>query len=88
MEIFTGFSPNNDGVNDFFTIQNIENFPQNSLEVFNRWGNRVYRQENYQNDWDGTFDNLILPDGVYFYLLTITSGDTQDVRSGYLDIVR
>ena len=88
MEIFTGFSPNNDGVNDFFTIQNIENFPQNSLEVFNRWGNRVYRQENYQNDWDGTFDNLILPDGVYFYLLTITTGDTQDVRSGYLDIVR
>ncbi len=88
MEIFTGFSPNNDGVNDFFTIQNIENFPQNSLEVYNRWGNRVYRQDNYQNDWGGTFDNLILPDGVYFYMLKITNGETQDVYSGYLEIVR
>ena len=88
MEIFTGFSPNNDGVNDFFTINNIENFPQNSLEVFNRWGNRVYRQENYQNDWGGTFDNLILPDGVYFYLLKINNGDAQDIHSGYLEIVR
>ncbi len=89
MEIFTGFSPNNDGVNDFFTIKNIENFPQNSLEVFNRWGNRVYRQENYQNDWGGTFENLILPDGVYFYILKINNdNDAQDVHSGYLEIVR
>ena len=50
LEIPTGFSPNGDGVNDLFVIRGVE--PLNaSLQVFNRWGNKVYASNNYQNQW-------------------------------------
>jgi len=84
--IFTGFSPNGDGVNDYFTIQGIEAFPNNQLLIFNRWGNEVYTKQGYLNDWDGTWNNRkLLPDGTYFYVLE----DGQGKRySGYIQIHR
>jgi len=87
-EVFTGFSPNGDGMNDVFTIQNIESFPDNSIEIFNRWGNRVFRKEKYDNTWGGSFDNVLLPDGTYFYLLRVMVEGKQEVRSGYVEIIR
>ncbi|RMG88767.1 MAG: hypothetical protein D6714_00135, partial [Bacteroidetes bacterium] len=83
--IFSGFSPNNDGINDFFTIQGIERMTTNKLIVFNRWGNEVYRAENYRNDWDGTFDGKDLPDGTYFYIFEDDEGRKV---SGYVQILR
>ena len=70
-----GFSPNGDGVNDKFVIEN-SGFKRLSLEVFNRWGNRVYRSNNYQNDWDGRCTEGIsigqdLPEGTYFYIVIV-----------------
>ncbi len=65
------FSPNGDGVNDTWTIKNIENFPDNKIEIFNRWGKRCYYKKNYTNDWRGTFNNNPLPDGVYYYIVKI-----------------
>jgi gliding motility-associated-like protein len=61
--VFNGFSPNDDGVNETFFIDGLENFPENNLCIFNRWGNQVYLVDNYQNDWDGTWDGKPLPDG-------------------------
>ena len=49
-EISNIFTPNGDGLNDFFFIKNLEQFPNSKLEVFNRWGNLVYSDNNYQND--------------------------------------
>lgn len=66
------FSPNNDGFNDTFVIMNLENYPNNSLKVFNRWGEVVFKAEPYMNDWDGLnnqdplMDNKCT-DGVYFF---------------------
>ena len=66
------FSPNDDGFNDTFIILNLENYPTNSLKVFNRWGEVVYKAEPYLNDWNGinnqdpVMDNKCT-DGVYFY---------------------
>ncbi len=77
LEIFNGFSPNGDGMNDFFVIQGIQAFPNNKLMIFNRWGNRVFEAVNYQNDWDGKWDGNDLPDGTYFYLLEFGNGETQ-----------
>ncbi len=65
------FSPNGDGVNDTWTIKNIENFPDNKIEIFNRWGKRCYYKKNYTNDWSGSFNNNPLPDGVYYYIVKI-----------------
>jgi gliding motility-associated-like protein len=67
------FSPNFDGFNDKYTILNVENWPGNSLKVFNRWGELVFQAEPYLNDWDGTNNsgNAIMDkkctDGVYFF---------------------
>ncbi|MFK7936279.1 MAG: gliding motility-associated C-terminal domain-containing protein [Saprospiraceae bacterium] len=75
--IHTGFSPNDDGINDKFTIQNIEDFPNSTLVVYNRWGLRVYRSDNYNNNeaWEGTFEQQLLPDGVYYYFLDRSDGE-------------
>ncbi|MEM9819519.1 MAG: gliding motility-associated C-terminal domain-containing protein, partial [Bacteroidota bacterium] len=83
--VFTGFSPNGDGVNDTFKIQGIEAFPNNRLLIFNRWGNEVYNKEGYLNDWDGTWKNKLLPDGTYFYVLEDGEGKSY---SGYVQIHR
>jgi len=90
LEVYTGFSPNGDGMNDVFTIKNLDSYPENSLEIFNRWGNRVYRKENYTNDWDGSYDNILLPDGIYFYILKAkaTVNGKQEIRSGYVEMIR
>ncbi|UPT67637.1 MAG: gliding motility-associated C-terminal domain-containing protein [Sphingobacteriales bacterium JAD_PAG50586_3] len=64
------FTPNKDGINDNF---NIENLPDNSLlTVYNRWGASVYQSNNYNNDWTGES----LSDGVYYYILTLPSGNS------------
>lgn len=68
-----GISPNGDGINDALVFTNLEYFSPATLKVFNRWGNVVYENDNYQNDWKGTnrFTNEDLPDGTYFYQLSL-----------------
>ncbi|MFK7932073.1 MAG: gliding motility-associated C-terminal domain-containing protein [Saprospiraceae bacterium] len=83
--INTGFSPNDDGVNDTFFIRNVESFVGNELFIFNRWGNQVFRMQNYDNSWTGKFGTLDLPDGTYFYLFR--PGDGSEL-SGWLAIAR
>ncbi|HSI91291.1 MAG TPA: gliding motility-associated C-terminal domain-containing protein, partial [Adhaeribacter sp.] len=56
-------TPNNDGLNDAFFISNLKWYPQNELQIFNRWGSLVYQKSNYQNNWKG--ENL--SSGVYYY---------------------
>ncbi len=64
------FSPNGDGVNDFFYVEGISRYPELSLVVFDRFGAEVYRTEHYNNDWFGTGKSgNNLPMGDYFYIL-------------------
>jgi len=84
-----GFSPNNDGVNDKFVIENFGT-KRMSLEVFNRWGNRVYHNTDYKNDWeaksnDGVVVGQYLPDGTYYY---VVSFDNAERRTGFITIHR
>ena len=83
--IYTGLSPNGDGVNDLFKTQGSEAFPNSNLLIFNRWGNEVYNKEGYLIDWDGTWNNKHLPDGTYFYVLEDGEGKSY---SGYVQIHR
>ncbi|MEM8906977.1 MAG: gliding motility-associated C-terminal domain-containing protein [Bacteroidota bacterium] len=85
LKIFNAFSPNGDTTNPFFRIDGIENFPNHELFVYNRWGNLVLEARDYQNDWDGTWDGLDLPDGTYFYVFDDGEGN---VLSGYVYLSR
>lgn len=58
-------SPNNDGINDVWEIQEIDKFPQNKLVIYNRWGQKVYEAQDYQNNWNGSN----VGDGTYYYIL-------------------
>ncbi|MES2762675.1 MAG: choice-of-anchor L domain-containing protein [Bacteroidota bacterium] len=62
-------TPNGDGVNDFFRINGLENFPGSSLTVFNRWGNKIYNSDDYKNDWAPD-----VSDGTYFYIVNVSDG--------------
>lgn len=89
LTFFNGFSPNGDGVNDFWEIRGIESLPNNVLSIFNRWGNQVLKIEGYTNDvaWGGDWEGLDLPDGIYFYLLE--HGNEQgDQSSGWIMVSR
>lgn len=86
-----GFSPDGDGINDVYTIDGIEKFPNNHLRIFNRWGGMVFEEVGYKNTWKGTAETGIgigngetLPTGTYFYVLELESG--KPVISGYLYI--
>lgn len=84
--IFDGFSPNEDGVNDHFTIYGLSNYPGHLLRIYNRWGNLVFEAVNYQNNWDGRYRSLHLPDGTYFYVLDLNDGEKP--RSGFVQLHR
>jgi gliding motility-associated-like protein len=68
-------TPNGDGKNDKWIITGIENYPENSVMVFNRWGDKIRSftgYDNQSNSWDGTnWQNDPVPDGTYFYIINI-----------------
>jgi gliding motility-associated-like protein len=77
-----GFSPNNDGVNDTFSIPNIDFvYPKYTLEIYNRYGNLLFSGNKNKPTWDGSDSNSnnaarsIVPNGVYFYVINYNKGD-------------
>jgi gliding motility-associated-like protein len=67
-----GFSPNGDGINDVWSIYGLDEYPLNMVEVFDKWGDFVYKKSHYENDWNGTKSGGgPLPDGTYYYLIKL-----------------
>jgi gliding motility-associated-like protein len=60
-------TPNDDGQNDTWKVNNINQIAGCDVKIYNRWGEMVYQTNDYNNDWGGTRNNEPLPDGVYFY---------------------
>ncbi|MCH2197213.1 MAG: gliding motility-associated C-terminal domain-containing protein [Flavobacteriales bacterium] len=92
IEVPDAFSPNSDGINDFFEIPNLYKYPNNSIKIFNRWGALVYEASPYQNDWDGRSDHPAtvgdeLPVGTYYYILDL-GVDHLEVVTGYIFLKR
>ena len=82
-------TPNNDGTNDNFTVTCLRDpnaFPDNEMQIFNRWGDKVYEATPYTNSWDGTWRNSALPPGTYFYCLKLTPD--SEAETGYVTIIR
>lgn len=90
---YNEISPNQDGINDYFEISCIQNYPQTKLEIYNRYGSLVYKNNNYDNTFNGyanvsgTFGGKELPSGTYFYTLQFSDGVTAK-KSGWLYIMR
>jgi gliding motility-associated-like protein len=79
-------TPDGNGVNDTWQIFNIETYGTCNVRVVDRWGKQVYRQDNYQNDWQGVSGRDVLPDGTYYYIITFR--DSREVYKGALTILR
>lgn len=87
-------SPNGDGVNDFLMIDNMDESPNNSLRIFNRFGQKVFEKINYTNEFRGDSNtgslvmsqDIGLPEGVYYYLVTLDDLNLQ--YTGYLFLDR
>ena len=85
-----GISPNGDGLNDVFVIENLLSFyPAATLVLYNRWGDEIWNSFGpYQNNWFGTnLQDELLPDGTYFYVLDYRDGNLEP-RQGFLAIYR
>ncbi len=78
-------TPNEDGKNDFFTVKNIDLYPQNDLKVFDKSGTIVYAQKNYRNEWKGDRNGMALPTGTYYYLFELGPG--QEKFKGFVLIL-
>ncbi|WP_339608276.1 Ig-like domain-containing protein [uncultured Roseivirga sp.] len=68
------FTPNNDGMNDFWVIEDIKDNPVNEVKVFTQSGKMVFSAKDYQNDWAGKFEDSVLPSGTYYYEINISNG--------------
>lgn len=98
--IYNAVSPNGDGYNDYFIIDNIERFPNNTVEIYNRWGVRVFETNNY-NSTGNVFRGIsegrvtvdkksLLPTGTYYYIINYEYIDENGTRmvkkAGYLHL--
>ncbi|MEO6884389.1 MAG: choice-of-anchor L domain-containing protein [Bacteroidia bacterium] len=75
------FTPNGDNVNDYFVIQNLERHPDSRLIIYDRWGKKVFEDDNYHNEWNGSD----LSDGTYYYILDVPNDKTM---KGFVTILR
>jgi gliding motility-associated-like protein len=80
-------TPNGDEMNDSLIFPCLETmYPENKVMIFNRWGDKVYEKEGYQNDWNGTYKNRPLPAGAYYYTLQLEPGG--EPMKGFFTLVR
>ncbi len=83
----TIITPNDDGLNDELRIPCLaDNNTESEIMVFNEWGDKIYFAKPYRNNWRGTYKNLSLPDGTYFYIFKLTAA--TDAQKGYITIFR
>ncbi|MBX7051089.1 MAG: gliding motility-associated C-terminal domain-containing protein [Flavobacteriales bacterium] len=71
--IYNTFTPNGDGINDSFRIKYIERFPNCQIEIFDRWGQSIFKSVGYAQPWDGTYKGREIPTGPYYYVIELNS---------------
>ncbi|MCZ2276901.1 MAG: gliding motility-associated C-terminal domain-containing protein [Bacteroidia bacterium] len=85
----SAFTPNKDGMNDTWKMES--SFVKSaSINIFNRWGQLIFHSDNKNFEWDGTFRNIPVPEGSYFYTINlIPYSDTENIlRSGVIQLIR
>jgi gliding motility-associated-like protein len=86
--VYNGFTPDGDGLNDNWIIENIGNFSNNTVTIFNRWGTKIWNTVNYNNTdnvWNGkTQGGTDLPSGTYFYVIELDNGN--GIKKGWVEL--
>ena len=72
----TGFTPDNDMVNDTWEIIGIDQYPDCQVDIFNKWGNKIFSSKGYNEFWDGTYNGKPLPISTYYYVIVLNDGST------------
>lgn len=80
------FTPNNDGINDTWNIKYLDSYPDVIVEVFNRYGEKIYYSKGYSIPWDGRYRSTDLPIGTYYYIISPGSGRSK--TAGPITIIR
>ncbi len=83
-----GFSPNQDGINDRWELPCIMRYDAHEVQVFNRWGQRVFFSQEYRQNWEGEVNGAPLADGTYFYVILLEYQGRRQEWKGTLSIVR
>lgn len=84
----TGFTPNSDGRNDTWVIDYIELFPECVVEVYNRWGDQLFRSVGYKQPWDGKYRDGYVPVGTYYYVIDLKDERFPEAYTGPLTVIR
>jgi len=71
--VYNTFTPNGDGINDTWRIKDIERFANCQVEVFDRWGQSIFKSVGYSQQWDGTYKGRFLPTAAYYYIIELNS---------------
>jgi gliding motility-associated-like protein len=80
------FTPNGDGVNDTWNLLFLQGYPKATVNILNRWGDKMYSSIGYAVPWDGKYKGALLPGGTYYYV--INPKDGQPVMSGWVALIR
>jgi gliding motility-associated-like protein len=88
VKISSGFSPNGDGKNDLWIIDYIDQFPNNTVEIFNRWGEQLFYSQGYETPFNGNFRGKDLPVGTYYYIIKLNHPAYPKPYTGPLTIFR
>ncbi len=84
-DIMNLFTPNNDGINDYWVLPDMDEWGKCDVRIFNRWGKQVFADDNYDNLWDGTSNGNPLPEGAYYFVIKTQNEGTI---KGTVNIVR
>ncbi|SDJ78054.1 gliding motility-associated C-terminal domain-containing protein [Pedobacter sp. ok626] len=79
-------TPNGDGINDYWLVNNIDMFPGHKIKIFDRAGRVLLWLRDYKNDWDGTVNGTALEEGTYYYYIDFGNG--KEFKKGYITIIR
>ncbi|MBS1501601.1 MAG: beta-propeller fold lactonase family protein, partial [Bacteroidetes bacterium] len=80
------FTPNGDGINDFWDIGALTSYPQCLVSIYTRYGSLIFQSKGYPKPWDGTYKNSPVPTGTYYYIIDLQDG--SPLLSGFVAVVR
>jgi gliding motility-associated-like protein len=72
----SGFTPDNSPPNDTWEIIGIEQYPDCQVDIYNKWGNKIFSSKGYNEFWDGTYNGKPLPVSTYYYVIVLNDGST------------